>query len=120
MAKEKEPVAHQLYKQLGATNIALNYDSATSAFLSNGWEVIWNTFPYAVNRTYIDLEGWSKQELTTFTQGVDFQHALMPRATTLGILEVTCFDIITTRRLTDAEISNWGIAGVSEDPPRFH
>jgi len=119
MAKEKEPKAHQLYKQLGATSIVLNYDSLTDAYASNGWEVIWNVFPYAVNRTYIDLEGWSKQELTTFTQGVDFQHALMPRSTSLGILEVTCLDIITTRRLSDAEISNWGAAGVGEDPPGF-
>lgn len=119
MPKEKEPKAHQLYKQVGATVLGLNYTSASTAYATNGWNVIWNTFPYAVNRTYIDLEGWSKQELTTFTQGVDFQHALMPRASTLGILEVTCLDILTTRRLTDGEISNWGIAGLADDPPGF-
>jgi len=114
-----DPKAHQLYKQLGASNIGLDYDSATDSYATNGWEVIWNVFPFAVNRTYIDFEGWSKQQLTTFTQGVDFQHSLMPRSLTLGILEVTCFDIITTRRLTDTEITNWALAGVSEDPPGF-
>lgn len=114
-----DPKAHQLYKQLGATQVVLDYESVTDAYTKNGWEVIWNTFPYAVNRTYIDLAGWSKQQLTTFTQGIDIQVALMPRAGTLGILEVTCLDIITTRRLTDAEISNWGINGLGEDPPSF-
>jgi len=119
MAKEKEPVAHQLYKQLGASNIALNYVSASDAYTKNGWEVIWNTFPYAVNRTYIDLAGWSAQDLTTFTQGVDVQLALMPRSLTLGILEVTCLDILTTRRITNDEINNWGLPGTGGDPPGF-
>jgi len=114
-----DPKAHQLYKQLGASTVVLDYESVTDAYTENGWEVIWNTFPYAVNRTYIDLAGWSKQQLTTFTQGIDIQVALMPRAGTLGILEVTCLDLITTRALTDDEISNWAIAGISEDPPGF-
>jgi len=114
-----EPKAHQLYKQLGSSTIGLDYESVTDAYAKNGWEVIWNTFPYAVNRTYIDLSGWTRQDLTTFTQGIDIQVASMPRANTLGILEVTCLDIITTRALTDVEISNWGIAGIGEDPPGF-
>jgi len=114
-----DPKAHQLYKQMGATSCVMNYASSTDAFLTNGWKVIWNTFPYAVNKTYIDLSGWSAQDLTTFTQGVDVQIALMPRSQTTGILEVTCLDLLSTRRLTDAEISNWGIAGIGGDPPGF-
>jgi hypothetical protein len=114
-----DPKAHQLYKQLGATYINLNYGSTADAGASNGWEVLWNTFPYAVNRTYIDLAGWSKQDLTTFTQGVDVQIALMPRAQTEGIAEITCLDLITTRRLTDAEINDWAIPAIGGDPPGF-
>jgi len=114
-----EPKAHQLYKQMGATSCVMNYDSGTDAFLTNGWKVIWNTFPYAVNKTYIDLSGWAAQDLTTFTQGVDIQISLMPRSQTTGILEVTCLDILSTRRLTDAEISNWSFAGIGGDPPGF-
>jgi len=114
-----DPKAHQLYKQLGASQVGLNYESGIDSYTKNGWKVIWNIFPYAVNRTYIDLAGWSKQQLTTFTQGIDIQTALMPRAGTLGILEVTCLDIITTRALTDAEISNWGVAGIVDDMPGF-
>jgi len=114
-----DPKAHQLYKQLGPTSIGLNYGSTSDSFAENGWEVIWNTFPYAVNRTYIDLAGWNKQDLTTFTQGVDIQIELMPRAQSEGIAEVTCLDIITTRRLTDAEINNWAAPGITEDMPGF-
>jgi hypothetical protein len=111
---------HQLYKQIGASNFGLNFGSSTDAYTTNDWEVIWNTFPYLVNRQYIDLAGWSREDLTTFTQGVDFQHSRRPRATTVGLLEVTAVDILTTRRLTDAEISNWGVtvAG-STDLPGF-
>ena len=114
-----EPKAHQLYKSLGATQLGLNFESTSDAYAKNGWEVIWDTFPYAVNRSYIDLAGLSTQELTTFTQGVDIQLSLMPRATTIGIPEITCLDLITTRRLTDAEITNWPIGGLDIDVPGF-
>lgn len=113
-----DPKAHQLYKQLGATSVGLNFSSGTDAFSKNGWNVLWNGFPYAVNRTYIDLAGWSKQSLTTFTQGIDIQTANMPRAGGSGILEVSCLDIITTRQLTDVEINDWGLSSFG-DPPGF-
>ena len=68
------------------------------------------------------LQGWSAQQLTTFTQGVDFQHSRRPRSTTTGILEVTVVDLLTTRRLTDVELSNWGVIlspAASDDLPGF-
>jgi hypothetical protein len=123
MPKEKEPKAHQLYKQIGPAYFVLNFDSATDVdYSGEGWEVIWNTFPYMVNRQYIDLSGWSRDQLTTFIQGVDFQHSRRPRSTTIGVLEVTMVDILSTRELTDHELTNWGLVvapGVSEDLPGF-
>jgi hypothetical protein len=114
---------HQLYKQLGPCYGVFNFSSSTDAlFAGEGWSVIWNTTPYLVNRTYIDLAGWSKEELTTFIQGVDFQHSRRPRSSSTGILEVTVVDLLTTRTLTDSEISNWGIVlapGTSDDLPGF-
>jgi len=114
---------HQLYKQIGPSSFVFNFDSQTDAlFGSEGWEVLWNTLPYIVNRQYIDLQGWSAQQLTTFTQGVDFQHSRRPRSTTTGILEVTVVDLLTTRRLTDVELSNWGVIlspAASDDLPGF-
>jgi len=119
--KDKEVKAHQIYKQLGSCSTTLNFDSSVDQTSGDGWEVIWNLFPYLVNRSYIDLAGWSREELTTFIRGVDFQHERRPRSTTTGVLEVTTVDILSTRRLTDAELNNWGsdIPTLSQDLPGF-
>jgi len=114
-----DPVARQMYKQRGSSFLALNYESSSDSYAKNGWSVIWNTFPYAVNRSFIDLSGYTRQELTTFTQGVDIQGSTMLRSGTQGIPEIMCLDILSTRRITDAEISNWGLPGVTNDPPGF-
>jgi len=81
--------------------------------------VLWNTIPYLVNRTYIDLSGYTIEDLTTFIEGVDFQTAMLIASGTTGIPELTQLDILSTRRITDNEINNWGIPGVSEDAPGF-
>jgi len=113
-----DPKAHQLYKQAPLTSIVYKNPPSTPSTASNGWDVIdvggiGNAFAY---RTYIDLAGWTEQELTTFTQGVDIQKGLIPlKATTVpasqyqGIYE---FDFITTRRLKDTELGNlFGLPG---------
>lgn len=111
---------HQLYKQMSNANLTLNYTSQSDLiYRGEGWEVLWNTFPYMVNRQYIDLAGWTRQDLTTFTQGVDFQNSRRPRSVTTGILEVTVVDLLTTRRLTDDELTNWGVPGFLDDLPGF-
>ena len=99
-----DPKAHQLYKQVPGTLI-LYQGSPTASTATNGWEVIEDIpIVYFVNRTYIDLAGLSKQDLTTFTQGVDFQKGIMP---VLGGLQIASglrgFDILTTRKITDDE-----------------
>jgi len=122
-----DPKAHQLFKQIGEGYLAHNFISASSSVIGTGWEVIpgvdalGNIIPYFTNRTYIDLSGWSREDLTTFVRGVDFQHQKRPRSATTGILEVTVLDILTTRRLTDVEISNWQSDGgpSAHDGPGF-
>lgn len=114
---------HQLYKQIGPAFAVFNYSSESSGqFSGEGWEIVWNGFPYMINKQYIDLSGWSREQLTTFTQGVDFQHSRRPRSQSTGILEVTVVDILSTRELTDDEITNWGMVGVpsaTSDLPGF-
>ena len=114
-----EPTPRKLFKQLGATSLGLNFDSSSDSYAKKGWEVIWNTMPYAVNRTYVDLAGYTQQELTTFIQGVDFQVETLIRSLSTGIPEITFLDILSTRRLTDDEISDWGIPGIGGDVPGF-
>jgi len=119
MAKEKEPVAHQLYKQLGAVTFTAGPTfspgaAATDILALNfsGWEVL--TDPLAItrvlaNRQYIDLAGWTEQQLTTFVQGVDFQKQQLPiPIPSGGISNLWEFDFLTTRRLTDDELTSWG------------
>jgi len=123
----EEPKSHQLFKQLGEGFLAYNYITDASNVLGTGWEVIpgidalGNIVPYFTNRTYIDLAGWTREDLTTFIRGVDFQHQNRPRSATTGILEVTVLDILTTRRLTDNEIINWSSDGgpLAHDAPGF-
>jgi len=106
MAKEKEPRARQLYKQIPATNAVYRSEGST---ITNGWEIVHESAGHLdiAFRSYIDLSGWSKQDLTTFVQGIDIQKQMIPLKAVgaLGMLKIYEFDFITTRRLTDAELS---------------
>ena len=128
MAKEKEPKAHQLYKQVGQVTFTAGPsfspgEPSTDTLTTNqsGWEVL--TDPTAItrvvaNRQYIDLSGWSKQELTTFIQGVDFQKQQLPiPVPSGGISNLWEFDFLTTRRLTTDELTSWG---TNSAIPGFH
>jgi len=119
MAKEKEPVAHQLYKQLGTVTFTAGPTfspgaAATDILALNfsGWEVLTDptaTTRVLANRQYIDLAGWTEQQLTTFVQGVDFQKQQLPiPIPSGGISNLWEFDFLTTRRLTDDELTSWG------------
>jgi len=106
MAKEKEPKAHQLYKQIPSTNAVYRTEGST---VSNGWVILYESAGHLdiAFRSYIDLSGWAAQDLTTFTQGVDIQKQMIPLKTvgSLGMLKIYEFDFITTRRLTDSELA---------------
>jgi len=122
MAKEKEPQAHQLYKQIGGTSVQFLADTpGTSA--TGQWEVIREDANMLIlaYRTYIDLTGWSAQDLTTFTQGVDIQKQQMPlrSITAAGMLTCDEFDFITTRRLSDTELDFDVTLGGAESLPGF-
>ena len=110
-----DPKAHQLYKQVGYSAVGIINASAGTGTASHQWELIHvdANLAYVAYRTYIDLAGWSEQELTTFTQGIDIQKQGIPiktpSATSQTLFE---YDFITTRRLTDAELTNFfGLPG---------
>jgi len=99
MAKEKEPKAHQLYKQVGQVTFTAGPsfspgEPSTDTLTTNqsGWEVL-----------------TSKQELTTFVQGIDIQKQQLPiPVPSAGISNLWEFDFLTTRRLTTDELTSWG------------
>jgi len=103
-----EPKAHQLYKQVPGTGIIVGDYPSVPSTATDGWEVIdvLGAQEAFVFRGYVDLAGWSRQDLTTFTQGIDIQKSLIPiklAGVCPGVYE---FDFITTRRLTDLELGN--------------
>jgi hypothetical protein len=108
-----DPNAHQLYKQIGVglvtngTPISPGEDT-TDVATGTGWVTLTDpigSYHHLVNRTYIDLAGWSKQSLTMFTQGVDIQKSLLP-LTSGTVPNVFIMDYLTTRKITDAELTS--------------
>jgi len=118
MAKEKEPKAHQLCKQVPYGVVTFGDpitpgDPTNDTTTSPGWDVLTDplgTYHHFVYRDYIDLSGFSEQELTTFTQGVDIQKPFIPvfNGVVPNLFE---FDYITTRRITDDELTEISLSG---------
>ena len=101
----------QLLKQVDGTEIDITVDG--SGFLatvsaSNGWETIVQgaASGAAVLRTYIDLQGYTMDDLTFFTQGVDIQKMRIPLAVpSLAFPLVWEYDILSTRALNLDEMA---------------
>jgi len=124
MAKEKEPKAHQLYKQIPTGLVTIGDpvspgEPTSDTTVSPGWQVLsgpLGIYHHFVARTYIDISAWTAQELTTFTQGIDIQKQLIP-VFTGTIPNVWELDYITTRRITDDELTE---LGNDNSLPSFH
>jgi len=115
-----DPKAHQLYKQVPGCSSQYRSEGSLA---SGGWEIIRDDANMLIlaYRTYIDLTGWTKQELTTFTQGVDIQKQQMPLRSITAVSMMTCdeFDFVTTRRLTNTELDFNVTLGGEESLPGF-
>jgi len=102
---------HQLYKQVEGSDIDTTHEGGsglTSLVATNGWDpiVLGIASGAVVKRTYIDLEGWSAQQLTTFVQGVDVQKMRTPLSITPLTYPVLYeYDILSTRKIRLAEMS---------------
>ncbi len=106
--------AHQLYKQIGRQNAVIAISSGVLSVTSmsgEGWEYVQvmpngQTHQAFTNRQYIDLSGWSAQDLTMFTSGVDIQKDGIPVVSTMPCPLIHVYDFITTRKITNEEIIN--------------
>jgi len=99
--------ARQLIKQIpfvSVINIELSLQTSDIQ-IGAGWEqinlatggIVW------VWRGYIDLAGYTQDELTFFTQAVDIQKAQIPVISS-GIDYLNVVDLVTTRKVRDSEI----------------
>lgn len=121
MGKEDEPVAHQLFKQCSGVTVRF-LTAGSTLHNGEGWIILHD---YAgsviiINRLYIDLAGWSQQQLTTFTQGIDIQKERIPVKQLSAVGGEACqeWDYITTRKIQDSELTLNGFLG-NESMPGF-
>lgn len=114
----KDVTPRVLMKQLGLGQVGFDMTDSSPAIdgivvSGQGWENIpQDNLALATlvlaNRTYIDLEGYSQEELTTFVQGVDFQHFRDPLQGGAAVSAlVQRFHFLTTRRITDGELAEF-------------
>jgi hypothetical protein len=98
--------ARQLIKQVPAMfTIDANFTADTATLSGEGWEVIAHpTYNMVfVWRGYIDLAGYTQNDLTFFSQVVDVQDNGQSGGSPTVLLS-TITDMVTTRRISDAEI----------------
>jgi len=102
--------ARQLIKQVPPVNAILEFEGTDTITIvpgvaSTGWEVV-QPFAganlYLVWRGYIDLGGYTQDDLTFFSQAVDIQHG--PIDLGGGLVSSIMYDVVTTRRISDAEV----------------
>jgi len=102
----KDMEARQLIKQIPFVQVSdIETTAQSSTIVGDGWEQI----DYAgggmiwVWRGYIDLSGYTQNELTFFSQAVDIQKAQLPLLS-LGTYWLNVVDLVTTRRLASDEL----------------
>jgi len=102
--------ARQLIKQVPPVTAVLNFEGTDTIEVNpigsgSGWEVV-QPFAganlYLVWRGYIDLAGYTQDDLTFFSQAVDIQHGPIDLGS--GLISSIMYDVVTTRRISDEEI----------------
>jgi len=106
----EEPEPHQLYKQIPDTTFTYPAEyPSVDVSATNGWQAanVGGAHSVLWFATYLDLEGWSKQKLTAFYQGIDIQNAYMVTGDTAAFTVIKVMDVLTIRPLTEQEILNF-------------
>ena len=81
--------------------------------LGEGWEFIPQNnlavqLAVLAHRNYVDLSGYTLEDLTTFIQGVDIQHLRDPLQGGASLSPLVYrYDFLTTRRITTAELAGF-------------
>lgn len=106
-----------LMKQIDGTSVQYKITGSSPAIEitsepTNNWQVITQDNAalqqvVLAHRNYIDLTGYTLQDLTTFVQSMDFQHMRDPLQAGVALSSVIWrYDFFTTRRITDAELGD--------------
>jgi hypothetical protein len=104
----------QLLKQINGTYVVASMGESLPSITTipaRQWDILPQTnaptmFALA-RRTYIDLAGYTQNELTTFVQSVAVQHMRDPLKTGDATTPIVwSYDFVTTRRVSTEELSN--------------
>lgn len=98
------------------TNDALEPPSPNTASVDGvNWEKL--TDSCFVTRTYYDLSGYTRDDLTSFFAGVDIQEEFQPH----GSIQCYIIDLVTTESMTTAQITgaHFDDPGATLDLPGF-
>jgi len=100
--------ARQLIKQVPAmVTIDMNFTGQTATIVGEGWEVNNEYNMSFIWRGYVDMAGYTQDELTFFTQAVDIQNAMLaagsPWNGETGVEGCIIQDIVSTRRISYVE-----------------
>ena len=104
------------------------YDSLTLS-VANGWELYWSdgAIPFLVYRTYFDVAGWSREQLSAFIEGVGWQEPdgfnVIDPNPAAGFGEMETWDIVSKATIPNEALDagkwlylgqhNWSAPGFS-------
>jgi len=94
-----------LRKLIPPAYLGLDSESSWTVNLLNGWEIYDNDTgtQWALYRTYVDIVGWSKDDITAFTQGAAFQEAERWVATLGGVIPLlNTWDMVSVNKISDS------------------
>jgi len=107
----EEITPRQLLKQVDGSDVDITVDGSgflESILATNGWETIVQGINTGavVHRGYIDLQGYTMEDLTFFTQGVDIQKMRTPISIPSNAFPLVWeYDILSTRGLNLDEMA---------------
>jgi hypothetical protein len=110
-----------LRKLIPSTEIVFDLNEPYTT-MTNGWVKLGSGVnEFAVYRTYIDIVGWSKDDITAFMNGASFQEG-GPLLTSMGgvVPLLRIYDMVTTSYINDDQFTdNLILAGFGWSPPGF-
>jgi len=119
--------ARDLRKLIPPCYLAVDSELKWTVNLLNGWEIYTNDtgVQWALHRTYVDIVGWSKDDITAFTQGAAFQEAERWVASLDGVVPLlSTWDMVSVNGISDSAFDtnrffgpgppyNWQAPGMS-------
>ena len=110
--------ARDLRKLIPGSQINWNIDE-TATTATNGWQILGTgAWQFAVYRTYVDVTGWAKDDITAFTQGASFQEGGPLYFSSGGTLPLKCWEMVTVNHIADNQfLDNLDPLGFTWCPP---